>query len=255
MLFRVVLLVVLLCGSASAQIVNVQGALAKAPENDGVSGEGSLKLSWREGNSPFFDIGGSGVALVRHGDFLELGLVRGEYGRSRGLTLTEKTFEHLRERYTIDCRWRWEVFGQHEFDRFRRLNLRVVMGTGPALQIVNDENFGLLAGVAYIFEIEHLDEREGTFDRGNETTAHRASFYLTGHEDIAKNVAIVETVYVQPRIDKPSDLRIFGELSVQTKLSKHIALKDSLVIAYDDTPPDQVERFDSAVEVALLVSF
>ncbi len=254
-MFRALVLVIVLCGTAAAQIVNVQGALAKAPEADGAGGEVSLKLSWREGNNPLFDIGGSGVVLVRHGRVLGLALARGEYGRSRGITLTEKTFEHLRARITLEDRWKWELFFQHELDRFRRLSFRAVVGTGPAFQVVDTKTVGVLVGAAYLFEVERLDEREGTTDSGRESVAHRESFYVTGHEDINSNVSIVQTLYVQPRIRRPSDVRVLAELAVQTKLSKRIALKDSVVIAYDASPPEQVERFDSAVEVALLISF
>lgn len=255
MLLRALVFVILLAGTASAQIVNVQGALAKAPPTDGAAGEVSLKLAWREGNNPLFDIGGSAVVLGRRGRVLGLALARGEYGRSRGITLTEKTFEHLRTRITLDCRWKWEVFGQHELDRFRRLSFRAVAGTGPALQIFDTERVGVLAGLAYLVEAERLDQRAGTSDAGREDITSRASLYVTGHEDVTETVSIIQTVYVQPRILVPKDLRVLGELAVQHKLSKRIALKDSLVIAYDDSPPDQVERFDSALEVALLVSF
>lgn len=248
-------IVMLSTGSARAQIVNVQGALAKAPEQDGESGEAALKLSWRGGNSPLFDVGGAGTVLVRRGRFLGLALARGEYGRSRGLTLTEKTFEHLRARITLDCRWRWEVFVQHEFDRFRRLSLRAIAGTGPAIQLVDTKEGAVLAGAAYLLELERLDRRDGTTDGGHEALAHRASFYVTGHEDLSSSVSIVETLYLQPRLDDLGDVRVLGELSVQTKLSKHLALKDSFVLAYDDTPPQLVERLDTALEVTLLVSF
>jgi hypothetical protein len=241
--------------SASAQIVNVQGALAKAPAKDDVAGEVGLKLNWRQGNNPLFDIGGSGTLLVHHGRILGLVLARGEYGTSAGLTLTKKAFEHARARITLDCRWRWEVFAQHEYDRFRRLSLRAVAGTGPALQILDTKELSVLAGAAYIAELERLDHRMGTGDAGARTFAHRASLYLTGHEDLSTGVAIVETVYFQPRVDDPSDLRVLGELAVQSKLSSRIALKDSLTIAYDDTPPDGIKRFDSSLEIALIVTF
>ena len=246
---------ILWCGPAAAQIVNVQGALAKAPEKDGAAAEVSAKLMWRTGNNPLIDLGGSGAVVVRRGRVIGLVLARGEYGRSNGVTLTEKTFEHLRARVTIDCRWRWEAFLQHEFDRFRRLSFRAVAGTGPALQLVDKPTLALLAGAAYMFELERLDRRMGVTDGGEQRVSHRASVYLTGHEDLSSSVSIVETVYAQPRLDDPADIRVLGELGVQSKLSSRIALKDSLVIAYDDSPPEQVERLDTALEVSLLLSF
>src|SRR5512140_2242756 len=124
-------------GVAQAQIVNVQGALAKAPDKDALTGQVELKVNWREGNNPLLDIGGAGTVIMRRGAVLGLVLARGEYGTSRGLTLTKKSFEHLRTRIELDCRWRWEAFVQHEYDQFRRLSLRALAGTGPAFQIVN----------------------------------------------------------------------------------------------------------------------
>jgi len=241
--------------AAHAQIVNVQGALAKPPAEDGAIGQVELKLNWREGNNPLFDIGGAGNVVVRRGSLLGLALARGEYGTSRGLTLTRKSFEHARARIELDRRWRWEVFGQHEYDQFRRLALRALVGTGPALQIVDSHAIALLAGAAYLYEYERLDARAGRIDAGLRTTAHRASLYLTGHEDLGGGALIVETVYAQPRIDEPGDVRVLGELAVQTRLSARLALRNSFTVTYDRTPPDGVRRYDTALEVAITATF
>jgi hypothetical protein len=240
---------------ADAQIVNVQGALAKPPAKDDVGGQVELKLNWREGNNPLFDVGGAGNVLVRRGPLLGLALARGEYGTSRGLTLTKKSFEHVRMRLELDCRWRWEVFAQHEYDQFRRLSLRALVGTGPAFQIVDRAEVAVLAGAAYLYEYERLDRRPDTRDAGQRTTDHRGSVYLTGHENLGSGVMIVETVYAQPRLDRPSDIRVLGDLSVVSKLSSRIALKDSFNVAYDRTPPDGVKRYDTQLEVAVIVTF
>ncbi len=258
MFIRAVLVLAVLAASTRvgfAQIVNVQGALAKAPETDTVGGQVELKVNWREGNNPIIDLGGAGNIIVRSGPFLGLVVARGAYGRSRGLTLTKKTFEHMRARVSLDCVWRWEAFAQHEYDQFRRLSLRALAGTGPALQILDDKAFALLAGAAYVLEYERLDTRPDVIDPGRRSFAHRASFYITGREALAAGVEVVQTLYAQPRIDAPSDVRLLAELAVQTKLSARIALKDSLTVAYDDTPPDGVKRYDTALEIAVVVAF
>lgn len=241
---------------AEAQIVNVQGQLAKPPEKDGLTGQVELKLDWRTGNSTFFDIGGTGSLLLRRGRLLALALVRGEYGNAGdGIPFARKAFEHLRSRVTIDCRWRWEAFVQHEYDAFRRLSVRAIAGTGPALQIVNEPRVALLAGAAYLFESERLDTRAGTIDAGARSIASRASFYLTGTEQLGAGVSIAQTLYVQPRLDELGDVRIFGELSLTTKLSKRIALTDGFTVSYDRTPPDGIRRYDTQLKIGLLVTF
>lgn len=242
-------------GEARAQIVNVQGALARAPAEDGVTGQVELKLNWREGNNPLFDIGGGATLLVRRGRVLGLVLARGEYGISRGLTLIRKIFEHARVRVELDERWRWEVFAQHEYDQFRRLALRALAGTGPALQIVDTKPVAVLVGASYMLEHERLDGRAMAADAGRRTRAHRASLYVTGRESIGPGVTIIETIYAQPRLDEPDDLRVLGEFAVLAKLSERVTLKNSLTIAYDATPPDGVQGYDTALEVAVQLAF
>jgi len=256
-MLRAALVLAALCLAAPvghAQIVNVQGALANAPTKDDVTGQLELKLNWREGNNPLFDVGGAGNLLVRRGAVLGLLLARGEYGTSRGLTLARKSFEHARARIELDDRWRWEVIAQHEYDQFRRLSLRALVGTGPAFQVIDTAPISVLAGAAYLFEYERLDARPGTLDAGERTTDHRGSVYLTGHETLASGVVVVETIYAQPRLDHPSDVRLLGELAVVSKLTPRIAIRDSLNAAYDATPPDGVKRYDTQLEIALLVT-
>lgn len=245
----------MVASAAHAQIVNVQGELAKAPDHDDVTGRIEAKVRWREGNNPLFDVGGAGSLLVRRGRVLGLVLARGEYGTNRGVTLARKSFEHIRTRIEIDDRWRWEVLAQHEYDQFRRLSLRALAGTGPAVQIVGTRPITVLAGAAYLLEYERLDRRSGVSDAGRRTIAHRASLYVTGHEEVGAGVTVVETVYAQPRLDRPRDVRLLGELAVLSKLSSRLALKNSLTIAYDATPPDGIKRYDTALELALVLTF
>jgi hypothetical protein len=242
-------------GVARAQIVNVQGALSRPPPKDGETGQVELKLNWREGNNPLFDIGGAGTIVVRSGRVLGLVLARGEYGTSRGLTLARKSFEHARTRVELDCRWRWEAFVQHEYDQFRRLSLRALAGTGPAFQLVDAGAVAILTGAAYLYEYEELDTRAGALDAGVRRTAHRSSIFVTGHEELPSGVAIVETAYAQPRIDHPGDVRMLGEVSVVSKLSSVIALKNSFTVAYNRTPPDGIKHYDTQLELAVLATF
>lgn len=240
--------------TARAQIVNVQGFLAKPPAENGVTAQAELKIDWREGNTQLFNIGGSGTVLLKHDKWIGLVAVRGELGTSNDVEFAKKTFEHVRARYALSCVWRWEVFAQHDYDQFRRLSVRGLFGTGPALQIVNVPRVSVLAGLAYMYELEKLDDRMGTLDAGAETDAHRASVYVTGSEKLTATADIVQTVYVQPRLDDPTDIRLLGELAIAVKLSKRVALTDSFTLAYDATPPQGVKTYDTQLKLGLLVT-
>ena len=241
--------------TAAAQIVNVQGALSKPPTKDGVIGQVELKVDWREGNNRLLDLGAAGSVIVRRGRLLALAIARGELATSAGTTFKQRTFEHVRARVRLDSHWKWEVFSQHELDRFRRLTVRALAGTGPAFQIVNSDAVSVLAGVSYMLEYEQLDDRDGAPDAGARYVNHRASAYLTGQQRLGETVAVIQTVYVQPRIDDPRDVRLLGELALTSKLTRHLALTDGLTVAYDHTPPAGIKRADLQLRIALLITF
>lgn len=240
--------------AAYAQIVNVQNALAKPPDHDAAIGQLEVKLDWREGNNHLLDVGAAASLIVKRGRLLGLAIARAEYGRGNDDTFKRRTFEHLRARVTLDCLWRWEAFGQHELDGFRRLTVRALAGTGPALQIVRTDPISVLVGAAYMFEYERLDHRAGASDAGDRTVFHRASLYVTGTEHLGETAAVTQTVYVQPRLDAPADVRMLGELSLTSKLSKRVALTDAFIITFDSRPPDGIRRYDMQLRIALLIT-
>ncbi len=254
MSWRPIALLLVAASTAHAQIVNVQGAIAKPPAKNEVDGQVELKLAWAEGNAPVFDMAGAASVLWKHDDFLSLAQVRGEYGTAAGSLNTKKTFEHLRERYRLSCVWRWEAFAQHEYDEFKRLSLRALFGTGPALQILNEPALAMLAGASYMFEYIRLDRREAVSDSGRRFTGSRGSLYITGREQLAPNVAFLQTFYFQPLLEDASNFRLLGDAAIEVKLSKRFAIVDGFVVDYDSAPPDGVHHYDTLLKVGLVIS-
>ena len=68
-------------GTAHAQIVNVQSALAEPPQ-DGLSGAVEASVDWRTGNTRLLRLAGSTVLRFHRGDSTALLLARGDYGRA-----------------------------------------------------------------------------------------------------------------------------------------------------------------------------
>ncbi len=252
-----VLLVFVLLGAhvAAAQIVNAQSALAAPSKGNGVVGSVEAKIDWREGNNSLIDTSATATLVVRHDRILVLGVARGGYGESRGQVLTKKTFEHLRTRIKLDPRWRWEGYAQHEYDQFRRIALRALVGTGPALVVFDRPAGGMISGLSLMFDYERLDQRRGTIDAGKRYGVFRASAYLAGHEQLAPSALLIQTIYVQPRFDDASAYRVLGELTLLNKLSSRIALTNGFSVSYDATPPVGVKRYDAELKVGAVVSF
>jgi hypothetical protein len=132
--------------------------------------------------------------------------------------------------------------------------VRALAGSGPAFQILDTKAASMLAGAAYMFEYERLDEREGVPDAGARDTAHRASFYVTGTEKVGATTALNQTIYVQPRLDAFGDFRALAELSVTSKINDRVALTQAFVAAYDRRPPAGIERYDTQLRFSVLVT-
>ena len=260
---RIVDVVALACGlglwlapldEAQAQIVNVQGALAKEPE-PGWSGSAQLSVDWQTGNRSIVRVAGAGTLLYHCGPWTALALARAEYSEGEGVKLAEKTFEHLRARRALGARWLWEAFAQHEYDAFRRLAVRGVVGSGPALRLVDRSRGAVTTGLAYLLELEQRSVLADAADSGLRRWHHRLSAYLTGNLALGAQVTGTQTVYVQPRLDAPDDVTLLSETSVQSQLGARFTLINSLVITYDASPPETVATLTTSLKVGVAVTF
>lgn len=240
--------------AASAQIVNVQGSLAKEPP-PGWSGQVGGGLDWQTGTTDVVTVSGAGSLLWRHGRWLALALARGEYREGRGVKLSQRSFEHLRLRRDLGARLLWEGFVQHEYDAFRRLSVRAVAGSGPAVRVMASGRLRLTAGLAYLLEYERFSIKPGVADSGLSRVHHRASTYLTGSLDLDGDVTATQTVYVQPRLDAPDDVLLLSETALTSQLTRRLSLVQSFVLAYDATPPETIADLSTALKLTFAVKF
>jgi putative salt-induced outer membrane protein YdiY len=240
---------------ATAQIVNVQSRIGEVPQ--GFSGQLEGTLDWRTGNVDLLATAGAATLRYRHDRHLAFAIARGEYGRSGepSRRFMARTFAHLRYRRELTPLVAIEGFGQHELDRFRRLELRALVGAGPRFTLLSGGTFGLALGTAYMLEREALDDNPDASDAGRSTTTHRLSSYAIFSIKANENVSLVNTIYFQPAFADPGDLRLLEELSLVAKLSGWLAVKTAYALAYDAAPPSLLESTDSSLQTSLLLQF
>jgi hypothetical protein len=239
---------------AEAGIVNVVSAMnTEAPE--GLSGDISASADLNDGNSDLFIIGLSPLVRYREDKHFFAAIVRSEYGESNDDRILFRSFGHLRYRYRFDGRWLGELFTQHEFDEFRSLSLRSLVGFGPKIDLVKREDRELGLGVAYMLEYEKLRNSSAGDDAGESHVNHRLSSYLTGRFEPAERVEILQTFYAQPRLDRPKDIRLLSQSQVSVKATTTVALTTALTIAYDSRPADTVKRTDVTLKSSVSWSF
>ena len=253
MLLRSLLLVcVLAASSARAQIVNIQ-ALFTDEAKLGPSAGAELSADWRTGANDLFTVRGSVLGQYRTERRALLGVLRGEYGKSNGERILARTLEHLRLREQHTQRLATEVFAQHEYDGFRRLQLRALLGAGPRVHLFTSERLRITSGLALMLEHERLASDDEP-DAGERTTDLRFSTYVLGGLALGENVTLVETFYAQPRAGRPDDLRLLNETSLVVKANRYVSLGVSFTAIYDSRPPATIPRSDTQLRTTLGLS-
>ncbi|RYZ43244.1 MAG: DUF481 domain-containing protein [Myxococcaceae bacterium] len=245
----VVLAGLLLAGSASAQIVNVQALFDEKAEL-GPAASIEVGGDWRTGSTQLFSVRGSLVGQLRTERDVWLAVIRGEYSFASGERIVSQVLEHVRYRRRFTDRVSGEAFVQHEYNEFRRLQLRALLGAGPRFVLFNEEATGLTFGIALMVEHERL-RKDGEADAGDRYTDPRMSSYLLGRVKLMENIQLVETVYFQPRVTRPSDLRVLNETLFAVTPNPRVTVGIGFNLTYDSAPPATVPAMDTQLRTTV----
>ncbi len=245
--------VLLHASSAAAQIVNVQALFDEKAEL-GPAAAIELGGDWRTGSTELFSVRGSLVGQLRSERDVWLGVIRGEYSFATGERIVSQVLEHVRYRRKLTERLSAEVFAQHEYNEFRRLQFRALLGAGPRVILLNAETVGFTFGVALMLEHERL-RKDGEVDAGDRYTDPRVSSYLLGRLRLMENIDLVETVYLQPRVTRPSDLRVLNETLFAVTPNPLVTVGIGFNLTYDSAPPATVPALDTQLRTTVGVRF
>ena len=235
--------------SAAAQIVNVQ-TLFDENTGPGRSAAVDLGMDWRTGSIQLFSLRGALLGQWRTERHTWLGVIRGEYTFAADEVIVSKVMEHVRYRYSFTERLSGEAFGQHEFDEFRRIQFRALLGAGPRLKVLTDKKATLVVGVALMLEHERI-RRDSEPDSGQFRTDPRLSSYVLGRLEFMENVALVETFYVQPRVTNPSDFRLLNDTIFEVKPNARLSVGIGLNLTFDNDPPLAVPKLDTQLRTTV----
>ena len=255
-IFRLGLLLAGLGGSvafwpsiAEAQIVNV---LSMAGEGQGFSGAVNGAVDWRSGNVDSTRATADLMLSLRGDRDLVFLVTRGDLGIKSDALYLAKSFEHLRYRRAIGGRWSSEVFAQHTFDKFQKLQFRLLGGLGLRFDVVEWQGGAVAVGTAYMPELERLNE--GVED-GAGTFFHRWSSYFTFSAQLGEPFVVNSVTYAQPRVDQFSDYRISHEFSFRIQVQDVVVSPFTFSLQYDSRPPQGVEELDLGIRSTLGLRF
>lgn len=240
----------LYAGSAAAQIVNVQALFNEKTAPQGPSAGVELSADWRTGSTALFSVRGSLLGQWRADQHIWLGVIRGEYTFAEGERIVSRVMEHLRYRNQLTDVVAGEAFAQHEYDEFRRLQLRALVGAGPRVTLWSTDTAGLVFGAAMMLEHERLRRNEEP-DAGQTATDLRLSSYLLGRVNLMENIDLIETFYAQPRVTRPSDIRLLNETLFTLKPNERVTVGIGFTLIYDSAPPAAVPPLDTQLRTTV----
>jgi len=180
-------------------------------------------------------------------------ILAGDYTRLNGVVSVAKWFGHARHNYELR-RWLWwEAYAQLESDRFRRVNLRKLLGTGPRVCIFQSDALELFYGLSYMYEQTALEtaDRQPT----GEGSAHRLSNYVALTLRAHERISLSSVSYFQPRINQPSDSRVLSVTGADFSVTSLLHSRIDVSVRYDSATPSDVRREDVELKSSLEVAF
>ena len=141
-----------------------------------------------------------------------------------------------------------ETFAQHEYDRFRALDARTLLGAGATVVIVKNDMISIMAGTAYM--LEYID-----FTNTNDELNHRWSNYLQVEFVPVEALTVESTTFAQFRFDDFTDHVVSSSLSLKVKALDWFGVKLGFGLAYDSRPPPDVKDLGINVSSEIFAEF
>lgn len=176
------------------------------------------------------------------------------YGTQDGDPFRDRVFGHVRYNYRLLPWLVTETFTQLQRDRFARLQLRVLAGGGVRIRYFNRDAVKLFQGTTPMYEYENLDRVPLDRHPATVSTA-RWSNYVNLRLRLSEETRFTATVYVQPRVDEWSDVRVLNQAALTVHLTEAVHLTTEFRLNYDSRPPAEVESLDLALQNGIEVSF
>ncbi len=178
------------------------------------------------------------------------------YTENNGSTILNNGYLHLRTNFNYQKTWSKEVYGQLQYDNFRGLTQRYLLGGGVRWKALKNRKFDLILGTGPMFERE--DWKIPDSEDIEDVAFLKLSSYFIVRWDIVKNVNFNTIFYYQVGYDQRINAarnRISSTTNFNFKISKHLSFTTSIAMAYEDKPIIPITRFIYSVENGLKLEF
>lgn len=234
----------LLLPSTTHAQVNVE-SLRSSIRDSGVGGKVDVSITTYQGNTRGTNLGASGLVGARADEHLAYAHANGRYAHLGGDVQIANYFAHLRYNYRLSPLLAAEALTQAESDRFRRLQLRQLLGVGGRFTLIERPEAALYYGITYLLEYNRLAAGEAPV---RPDVVHRASNYVSAVLEIEDARAVATTtLYYQPRPDALGDYRLLWVSSLEFRVAGHLRAGLHTTLRQENPAPAGVEGFDLTV--------
>jgi putative salt-induced outer membrane protein YdiY len=167
-----------------------------------------------------------------------LALANYRYGETFNLKDTHRGSAHLRYSRKVFEKVFAETFIQTQFDDFRALNRRDLLGVNGRFEVHRSEYLFLFTGAGFFGEREQINVDP------NEDNV-RGNFYISTVYDTKDKFKASLVLYYQPMWNELKDHRFNLTVNLESPIYKTLSLLVTYDSQYDSQPPTTVGTYDS----------
>ncbi len=250
-LAAVLFLVALLAPSDLAGQTILNTERFQSEEVEGFHVSATLTGNGQRGNSRILTVGSSGIAGLLQGSHWTRVIFGGRYISTDEQAILDNRFVQLRYSYLFSPELRSFHFIQAQRNETLRLRRRVLVGSGLQYALVNTERTRLSLGTGLMAESERL--QPSAVDPGEDPDSRVLRVANVGvlSRDLATGARILNILYVQPDVGRPSDVRVLNDLGVILPLTDRFRVTISGEWRRDSRPPAALRKDDFSFNVGV----
>lgn len=213
-------------------------------ERQGFKGKSSLGFTGRSGNVN--KLQGELETLNSLRDKKKEYLLSGryKYGQNNKVKNTNEGNFHLRFTYYFSHFFPVETYGQMEFDQFKLLEIRKILGIGLRFKIMETKKQFFYLGWGGFYEYERID----VATTENTQKKLRKNIYLSylflSDKQIGRQKVFSIVIYYQPSLEVFFDYRLQIDGGLSIDLGDLFSLENKVFFRRDNRPPPAIKADD-----------
>lgn len=219
----------------------------------GLSVRSDIDLTLMAGNTDFSFMGTNTRFNYNWGGDYTFLVVNGGFGFNNGERFFSQALLHLRNVNSLNDVISVEEFVQYDNNKQILLQHRGLAGAGLRIKFIENEEIISRLGPSVFFEHESYNLDSDKKHKEVINTA-RLNLYLTSLFKLQSDISFLAIIYLQPKFDEFSDLKILFDSALNINLGKAVDFVAKLQMRYDSLPADGIEKFDLITKLGLAIN-